>query len=152
LSNKVNAYTLSELLVVLVLTSIVAGMAFSVLNMVQKQLFSIQKNMDVKAHFRTLEQSLLIDFNTYHNVKYSKEENRLVCYSEIDSVAYNFTADYVYKSLDTFYISAIHKKIFFAGNEVSSGKVDAIKIDSIGLNSNLQLFIFKHNDANTYLK
>ena len=64
---KINAYTLSEVLVVLLLTSIIAGMAFSVLSMVQKQLFSVQKNMDIKADFRQLEQSLTLDFNKYHN-------------------------------------------------------------------------------------
>ena len=148
---KVNAYTLSEVLVVLLLTSINAGMAFSVLNMVQKQLYSVQKNLNIKASFRQVEQSLLIDFNKYHNIKYSKEDDQLVCYSEIDSITYNFTPNYVQKDIDTFFISGIHKKLFFAGKEVNRGVIDAIKIDSIGKNSNLQLFIFKQNDANTYL-
>ena len=148
---KVKAYTLSEVLVVLLLTSIIAGMAFSVLSMVQKQIFSVQKNMDVKASFRQLEQSLVLDFNRYHNVRFYKKDNRLVCYSEVDSVSYNFTPDYVQKNIDTFYVSGIHKKLFFAGNKVDNGVVDAIKVDSIGINPNFQLFIFKQNDANTYL-
>jgi len=151
LIKKVNAYTLSEVLVVLLLTSIIAGMAFSVLNMVQKQLFSAQKNLDIKADFRQLEQSLLIDFNKYHNIKYNNEDHQLVCYSEIDSITYKFTPNYVQKDIDTFYVSGIHEKIFFTGKEVDSGLIDAIKIDSIGKNPNLMLFIFKQNDANTYL-
>jgi len=137
--------------VVLLLTSIIAGMAFSVLGMVQKQLFSVQKNMDIKASFIQLEQSLLLDVNKYQNIKFNLEENQLVCYSEIDSVAYNFTSNYVQKNIDTFYISGIQKKLFFAGKEVDSGVIDAMKIDSVGLNPNLRLFIFKQNDANTYL-
>jgi len=151
LIRKVNAYTLSEVLVVLLLTSIIAGMAFSVLSMVQKQIFSVQKNMDVKSSFRQLEQSLVIDFNRYHNVRFNDDEDQLVCYSELDSVSYNFTSDYVQKDIDTFFVSGIHKKLFFAGKEIDSGNIDAMKIDSIGLNPNLQLFIFKQNDANTYL-
>ena len=135
----------------LLLTSIIAGMAFSVLNMVQKQIFSVQKNMDIKASFRQLEQSLVLDFNRYHNVKFDETNNRLVCYSEIDSVSYNFTLNYVQKNIDTFYVSVLHKKLFFAGNKVDDGIVDAIKMDSIDLNPNLQLFIFKQNDANTYI-
>jgi len=119
--------------------------------MVQKQLYSVQNILDVKADFRQLEQSLLVDFNKYHNIKYSNDDNQLVCYSEIDSIIYNFTSDYVQKGIDTFYVSGIHKKTFFRGKEVDSGVIDAIKIDSIGKNSNLQLFIFKQNDANTYL-
>jgi len=151
LNKKVSAYTLSEVLVVLLLTSIIAGMAFSVLNMVQNQIFSVQKNMDVKASFREFEQSLMLDFNKYHNVRFDRNDNRLVCYSEIDSVSYNFMPNYVQKNIDTFYVSGIHKKLFFAGNEIEGGVMDAIKIDSIALNSNLRLFIFKQNDANTYL-
>ena len=147
---KINAYTLSEVLVVLLLTSIIAGMAFSVLSMVQKQLFSVQKNMDIKADFRQLEQSLTLDFNKYHNIKYSSEKNQLVCYSELDSIVYNFTLNYVQKDIDTFYVSGIHKKIFFAGRKVDSGVIDAIKIDSVGKNSNFQMFLFKQNDANTF--
>jgi len=151
LNKKVKAYTLSEVLVVLLLTSIIAGMAFSVLNMVQKQLFSVQKNIDVKSSFRQLEQSLMIDFNRYHNVRFNDDKNQLVCYSEIDSVNYNFTTNYVQKDIDTFFVSGIHKKLFFAGKEVDNGAIDAMKIDSIGLNPNLRMFVFKQNDANTYL-
>lgn len=147
---KINAYTLSEVLVVLLLTSIIAGMAFSVLSMVQKQLFSVQKNMDLKTNFRQLEQSLMLDFNKYHNVKYNVEDDQLVCYSELDSIIYNFNLNYVQKNIDTFYVAGIHKRLFFTTKEVENGIIDAIKIDSIGKNPNLQMFLFKKNDANTF--
>jgi hypothetical protein len=152
LATKIKAYTLSEVLVVLLLTSILAGMAFSVLSMVQRQLFSIQKNIDVKANFKQLEQSLLITMNRHAKLKYNTSENTLYCYSEIDTVRYVFTKEYVKKSTDTFFVSNIHKKLFFEGKETNEGLIDAIKVDSVGGNSNLKLFLFTHNDAKTYMK
>lgn len=45
MNNKVKSFTLSELLVVMIITAIVVGMAFSVLRLVQKQIHTIQKTM-----------------------------------------------------------------------------------------------------------
>ena len=42
LTSKIQAYTLSEMIVVLILTSIVVGMAFSVLTLVQKHMSGIR--------------------------------------------------------------------------------------------------------------
>jgi len=152
LIKKVKAYTLSEIIVVLLLTSIVAGIAFSVLNLVQKHMYSIQGNFKNKAVLRNLEQSLTIDFNTYPNVKYSLDKAQLTCFSEIDSVTYTFTSDSVLKDIDTFHIAIGKKTFFFIGNEVSEGGVDAIKIDSIAEIPSHKMFVFKYNDANTFIK
>ena len=44
-TKKINAFTLSEMLVVLVVSSILISMAFVVVSMVQKQVYLIQKNL-----------------------------------------------------------------------------------------------------------
>ena len=46
--HKVKAFTLSEMLVVLVVASILISMGFLVLNMVRKQVQVIQKNYQLK--------------------------------------------------------------------------------------------------------
>ena len=45
-NSKVQAFTLSEMIVVLIITSIVIGMAFSVLRLVQKHMGGIQDNFN----------------------------------------------------------------------------------------------------------
>ena len=44
--HKIKAFTLSELIVVMVLTLVVAGMAFSVLQLVQKHMYAIKGNFE----------------------------------------------------------------------------------------------------------
>jgi len=151
LTKKIKAFTLSEMLVVLLLTSIVGGIAFSVLNLVQKQLFLIQGNYKHKTVVRQLEQSLTIDFNTHQNIKYDLLASKLTCYSEIDSINYIFAPNYIVKGRDTFRVSIQKKQLFFTGGLIEEGRIDAIKIDSIIEQPNRKLFIFKYNDASTYM-
>ncbi|MEM9650388.1 MAG: prepilin-type N-terminal cleavage/methylation domain-containing protein, partial [Bacteroidota bacterium] len=59
---KLRAFTLSEMLVVLLLTVIVVGLAFSVLNLVQRQMSGIESNYARNTAFDQLKQSLWVDF------------------------------------------------------------------------------------------
>jgi len=64
-TNKIQAFTLSEIIVVLILTTIIVGLAFSVLTLVQKHMRSIQSNFYNTTELKKLETSLWLDFNRY---------------------------------------------------------------------------------------
>jgi len=60
-SSKIKAFTLNEMLVVLLITAIVVGMSFAVLSLVQQQMHGIDGNYKKNTAFNLLKQSLWFD-------------------------------------------------------------------------------------------
>jgi len=143
--------TLNELLVVIILSSIVLGIAFSVLSMVQKHMWSIQKNIAFSTEFMKLEQSLWIDFSRYNEARYDSKTDKIVLKSEQDSISYTFNKNYILKDRDTFNFSIKRKTLFFNGTSTINGKIDAIKLELDSIHKKKTLFIYKHNDAAKFI-
>lgn len=148
---KIQAFTLSEIIVVLILTSIVVGLAFSVLGLVQKQMLAIQTNYNKSLELQKLETSLWLDFNGYSSIRYESMDNQLILKHELDSVSYTFSKDYIIKAQDTFDISLENKQFYFDGVLSKSKIVDAVKLSTSKTNQNREIFIFKKNDATRYI-
>ena len=89
-TNKIKAFTLSEMIIVLILTAIVVGLAFTVLGLVQKHMLSIQKNYNTQTEVKKLETSLWLDFNRFSKIEFDNIENKLKFKTEIDSITYQF--------------------------------------------------------------
>ncbi len=149
--HKIQAFTLSEMIVVVIITSIVIGMAFSVLSLVQKHMYSIQNNFNKNTELNKLEQFLWIDFNRYSNIKFNVNYNELIFTSEMDSISYKFTTDYIIKNLDTINIQLQNKSFFFDGEKIIKGQIDAIEIEASKAFQNQRLFVFKQNDATLFV-
>lgn len=149
--SKIQSFTLSEIIVVLILTSIVIGLAFSVLTLVQKHMFTIQNNFSNNTELNKLEQSLWLDFNRYSKINYDAVENELRFSTGIDSVTYKFNKNNIVKDLDTFPIQLENKVLFFDGNTITKGNIDAIKLETLKVFQNQYLFIYKQNDATIFM-
>lgn len=150
-NNKIQAFTLSEIIVVLILTSIVVGLAFSVLGLVQKQMLAIQSNYNKSLELQKLETSLWIDFNRYSNIRYDAIEDKLILKHELDSISYSFSKDIIIKVQDTFLIPVETKQFYFDGVLSKTSSIDAIKLKTAKTHQNRELFIFKKNDATGYI-
>lgn len=150
-NRKIKAFTLSEMIVVLILTSVVVGLAFSVLGLVQKQMLAIQTNYKRNQELQKLETSLWLDFNRYSDIQYHIIENELVFKHELDSVSYIFSKEFIVKTQDTFDIALETKQFYFDGILTESNKVDALKLRTTKSFQNKELFIFKQNDATLYM-
>jgi hypothetical protein len=148
---KIKAFTLSEMIVVLILTSIVVGLAFSVLTLVQKHMSSIQHNFINHTELNKLEQSLSLEFNRCSKIEYDALEDELKFKNEVDSITYQFHETYVVKEIDTFQIQLQSKTFFFVGDEVETGAIDAMKLETSKALQNQRLFIFKENDATLFM-
>ncbi|TXK78904.1 hypothetical protein [Mesonia sp. K4-1] len=149
---KIPSYTLSELIVVIIITSIVVGLAFSILRLVQNQIFSIRQNFENTTEVRKLEQSLTLDFNRYKTINYDPLKDILYFSTPINSTNYQFEDDFVVKELDTFRVS-INRKIFYKmGETVTDGKIDGTKLFCSKRYQSRELFIFKQNAAIDYIE
>lgn len=151
INKKANAFTLSEMIVVLILTSIVVGLAFSVLTLVQKQMFAIQENYKKSLELNKLETALWLDFNRYSKITYNEIENELKFSTEIDSISYRFNENGIIKEQDTFSIRLKNKHLYFDGNLSNNSQIDAIKLETTKEFQNQSLFVFKSNDATLYM-
>lgn len=149
--SKIEAFTLSEMVVVLILTSLVVGLAFSVLSLVQKHMNGIQQNFIKNTELNKLEQSLWLDFNRYSNIEYNDMEDELIFTNEMDTIKYQFQKGVIIKELETFHVPLQDKIIYFDGHPIKTGTIDAIKMEMSNTMQNQHLFIFKENDATSFV-
>lgn len=139
------------MIVVLLITVIVVGMAFSVLNLVQKQMNTIEGIYDVKLETNKLRQSLWADFNRYSYVFYNQKEERLYLSNELETKYYEITQNALVNQKDTFYIQLQSKAFYFNNQERTTGEVDAIELRTSKEAGNQQIFVYKQNAAATYV-
>jgi len=149
--NRVKAFTLSEMLVVLLLTVIVVGLAFSILNLVQKQMNGIQEGYEIKTVNNQLKQGLWIDFNSHGQIQWDSKEQLLLMQNEIGQTSYRFYENFVLKGKDTLHTDIRVNALYFKGNLVDKGDVDALELVSSD-QGNEMLFIFKNNAASDSMK
>ena len=143
--------TINEMLVVIIISTIVVGMAFSVLRMVQMHMWSIEEHISKNTTITRLEQSLWIDFNRHNTIHYNLDESVLNFKSELDSVVYKFSEEVVIKGKDTFKLKIENKDLLFDGSPVKSGKIDALKLELAKPPQKKVLFIYKHKDASQFI-
>ncbi|UJH68669.1 hypothetical protein [Allomuricauda sp. SCSIO 65647] len=148
---KIAAFTLSEMLVVLLLTTVVVGMAFAVLNLVQRQMQGIDGNYEQNTEFNLLRQSLWFDFNQYDGVWYDAKKSELVFANELYETVYGLHEAYIVKQQDTFFVEVAKREFFFKGQEQLSGEIDALGFGLSKKNGSQQLFVFKKNAATSHL-
>ena len=139
------SFTLPEMLVVMIITAIVVGMAFSVLSLVQKQVRSIQKNFDRTTQLSLLEQRLWQDFNSYNTV--SCQDEKLTMLSDRDTVHYSFTDDFVLINKDTTHVRLKITKLFYQGREVRFGTIDAVAVSADAELPGYSFFVSSTPDA-----
>lgn len=136
---------------VLILTSIVVGLAFSVLKLVQRHMYGIQYNLNQSTTLNRLETALWVDFNRYPNIDYNTNDSILEFSSKIGKTAYKLGKTQIVKDTDTFNIELQNKSLFYKGKTIEKGKVDAIKLETSKSFQNQRLFIYKRNDASAFM-
>lgn len=147
---KVDAFTVSEMLVVLVISSIIISITLIVLNLVQRQISSIQSIYKSNTQIQLLERTLWQDFNKY-NISYKNQPKQLKFVSEIDSVFYTFNENIIVRNADTLSVKISNPKFYLDGSEIKEGKLDAIEFQLSKEITTKKIFIFKEKDALHYL-
>lgn len=150
ITKKIQAVTLSEMLIVLVVSSIVISLAFVTLTLVQKQVSSIKNNFHTRQETQFLERILWQDLNT-HQCTYNSQENRLELESSSNSVFYTFGTNFVIRNNDTLEVQIQNTQFFLDGKKVTNGSIDAIKLETNVTFRNNKLFVYKIKDASYYL-
>jgi type II secretory pathway pseudopilin PulG len=148
MKTKVKSFTLAEMLVVIIITAIVVGMAFSVLRLVQRQVTTIEKNFSTTTSLVLFEQQLWQDFATHNNIVYN--DAKLKLYSDTDTVLYSFKPDYTTRNTDTLNAKLAVNKTYYVGRQVKSGYIDALEISGKEL-PGYTIFVSMQPDAAHYM-
>lgn len=148
-NRKIKAFTLSEMIVVIGLTGIIAGLAFSIMHLVQQHMKKITFNYEEKTQWHLLEQSLWMDFHRYQNISYHPEMQQLQFSHGLDTIAYIFTADKIIKERDTFHIAVTGKKCYYKGKMIPQGRLDALELQTATgqEQQHKTLFVFNTTDV-----
>ncbi len=144
--HKIKAFTLTEMMVVIVISAIVAGLAFTVLSNVQNSMRSIGHNYENTTQIRSFETALSIDFNTFTTAFWDTKENTLQLSSPIDERRYVFYTDSIVTDAGIHFLKIKERMFFFEGKQVNSGSIDAMKLTFYNTKVPYYLFVFKYND------
>ena len=149
---RIKAFTLTEMLVVIVISAIIVSISLTVMDMVQKTFLQISNNYESKISIFQLEEKLIVDFNKYSQIKINAEKKNIEFFNPIDSLEYSFAANKkVVSKRDTIFLGFKYIEGFFNGDKVTSGEVDAIKI-CISNTPGEYIFVSKRVDAQAYLR
>ncbi len=147
---KVKAFTLSELMVVLVVSSIVVTIAFLALSSIQKQVRSIQYTYEKQQEIQHLERMLFGDLNQHEGV-YDDAKKQLLFENSTDSLRYVFLKDVVVRNGDTIPLGLTLKELYLHGQKIKNGVIDAIELEFSDTFSTNSIFVYKKNDASHYM-
>lgn len=146
---KIKAFSLQEMMVVLIITTVVVGMAFAVLNLVQRQMGSIETIYAIKTDVNQLRQSLWIDFSRYASIRYVPQKNTLYFSNEMGDRTYQVLDNAI--STKNLYIALESVAFYFDNRIVTDGEIDAISIRTSAETGHQEIFVFKENTPTTYI-
>ncbi len=148
---KIHAFAIQEMMIVLAITAIVVGMAFSVLRLVQNQMGNIGAIYEVKLEANKLRQSLWVDFNRYSYAHFDAKKEELYFSNELEEKVYTLSENRFVTEKDTFDIQLDSKQFYFNNQELQTGEIDAIELKTTKETGNQQIFVFKANTPTTYI-
>ncbi|MDC6390667.1 hypothetical protein PP182_18415 [Maribacter sp. PR1] len=147
---KIKAFSLQEMMVVLIITTVIVGMAFAVLNLVQKQMNGIEQIYRVKNDVNGLRQTLWMDFTKYTSI-YLDQKKGALYFSNANGERTYFLENQTISNGDILVLEYDSVTFYFENREVSNGEIDAISIESSKETGGANIFVFKENTPETYM-
>ena len=151
-NHKIKAFTITEILIVMVITAIVAGLAFGVLNILNKNLSGISKGFGYKSEVQLLEQGLKTDMTNFTEISWNDTEQQLKFTSPIQSKIYRFYKDSIVNEQLSYKLITFDKVFYLNGNEITNGEIDALKLRFHKSKEMHNIFVYKQNDITSYFR
>ena len=148
---KIRAFTIIELVVVMILSGIIIGIVYSAYQIVSSQYENYRKANNQNTSMAVLTLLLNRDFSTAYSIK--KEGERISFFDQENKVcSYAFAEDFIIRSTnaveDTFHIHTFNIEVLFLNQPQSSytGLIDEVYFESM-IFEEQQLFRFKKQYA-----
>lgn len=146
-NKKIPAFTIIELMVTMLISSIAIGIMYTGYDIVSKQYVTYKKNNEIIAETLYLNALMNNDFGNARDVKRNEDGFELVDYANrltIYELSEEFIVREVSFSIDTFHIPVQHIAFSMLGNEVlnESTLIDEVSFD-ITVNKETHSFHYK---------
>ncbi|MFC5044443.1 type II secretion system protein [Aquimarina hainanensis] len=148
--HKVQAMTLTEIMVVLAITAIITGLSFMILRLVQKNMYAIQTNYEYRTEIQSLETALTIGFHSCTASYWNALEQQLTLRSPLTTQNYKFYKDSIRSDIKTYVIQIDSIQLYFQGKTVAEGEIDAIRLHFNRTTNLHRSFIFRYNDPSIH--
>ena len=145
--HRLPAFSLQEMMVVLCITVIVVALAFSVLQLVQRQMHGINAGLDSSTKINLMEQGIWNDLYQASETHYDSKRSTLLFSNEIKKVSYSFGEAAIIRNSDTLYRGAYELRLFWNGEEIQAGRLDAIGLVIEPTKRGSKIFAFKRHTA-----
>ena|GEM_PF-6462681 len=153
LSRRLSGFTLLELLVVLVVSSLLFTMAYTALRLVQRQQAVLERKTALWSQLSTWQQLLEADFRASHRVEAAAEQ--LQCFRPSGQVTYVFRDSILTReqgeTLDTLPAVVRQATYFWQGLPCQAGPVDEISLLTLAARDTFYLQATVHYAAQQLL-
>lgn len=147
-NTKIDAFTLSEVLIVLVITSIVVTIAFSVLRLVTNQYIAMNKGYERQVEVLRIKQQLIVDLDTAYQTFLNEEGQQLLITNSTEhTFMYEWNAPYLIRDGDTLTSNFNSITGFLKGEKIDAATCDAIDISLNYKGKFTKVFVSRKQDA-----
>ncbi len=145
---KVKSFTITEILVVIVITSVVVSLALSVLRMLQRHTLTLSDFQTAKNELYLLNNQLAIEFSKAESIHWSSENEILTFTTPLKQAT--IAVDSI--ALSQRQLEVKERTVYLQGKEKSaSGIIDALKLEMNVKGKDQTIFVYRRNDLNTIL-
>ena len=145
--HKIPAFTLSEILVVLAITSIVIAIAFTVLRLVTKQFTTMRARYEERTEVTRFKQRLLFDFEEGSTAFWDEKQQELAITVQDETIQYEIAPDYVLRDRDTIPFQVQSSRFYYKGDEIEEGVTDGLELTLMIANRPVVFFVSRKVDA-----
>ncbi len=132
----------------MVITTVVVGLALSILKMLQRHTLDIQHFYETKNELTLLHQNLSHHFSKYENIQWDVKNERLNFRNPIEKKEIDLSEAWEGKAK----LKIDERKFYLNGEKVVSGDIDAIKLSISQKGVAKVLFVYKRKDLAEVLK
>lgn len=149
MKSKLASFTISEMLVVFVITAIIISISLTILNLVQSNFSRLQSKTDKSNETSIIVSRIERDLHYFNEITINEDKN-LKFRNPLDSVQYELVEPFIIFQEDTIGKDILDVILFYKGEPVRIGLVDAIKLKTA--DKKKLFFLFKSNSIKEKFK
>jgi prepilin-type N-terminal cleavage/methylation domain-containing protein len=152
---KLRAFTIIELIIVMLISSVVITIAYTGLGVFYRQYTQFKHTQEAVSQTLLLDRLLTLDFSNCNYVE--KKEGGITCVYADKEIAYQLTDEYILRTekqtADTFFMPNLRYQTFFLQEEVYMAEkmIDELGIDYLHSEENLHVSYTKKYAADALL-